>query len=388
MDEPESRESPLKRIEKKLPWGLMGVIATLVVGLPAIYLAVREPTPCATIEILSISNVFDVYRPLPELTVFFRGKDIQKSGQNIRVVTLAITNTGSKNIVQGDYDQDLKFGFTFPNGLIVGAPRLLHADSKYLKDNLLVGPLNDSGVELKKVILEKGQSATFELLVLQDRDTSLVVLPLGKISGQRAIWVRDMREAGKPTGLELVFQGGFSVNLLRFIFMSLLFCILIVVAIWGSFLEGKLDERSNRKRVSEYLAPVLDSAAPELRDAVRRLVTMEHGQMKRIDATIAFLESPDAAKLLVDAAEEVKQFRSERTAVFSVSSRDQAQNLQLIIGPAEPPLVVSGGARPEVNRKYVELLSAVRDHFRNSPPPRKVRLALAKAKTPPMIYLG
>jgi hypothetical protein len=76
-----------KKIEKATIWALLGILFTVTLGVPAIYLAVHEKRPHVSYEIVSDSKILDVHQPVKELEIRYRGEDIYAQKKNLRVLT-------------------------------------------------------------------------------------------------------------------------------------------------------------------------------------------------------------------------------------------------------------------------------------------------------------
>ena len=151
-------------------------------GLYLAYLGLREKAPALTFDVVTESNVVDVHRALPDLEVRFQGEDIYGSGQNLRIITLRIANTGDTNILQSDFDQTLPWGFRSDSGRIIQV-RLVSASSSYLERNVQPTLVDERTAELRKVIIGRGKGIFLELLVLHDQAVDPVITPFGKVAG-------------------------------------------------------------------------------------------------------------------------------------------------------------------------------------------------------------
>jgi hypothetical protein len=248
-----------EKLEKVLPWSIVGVVASIVLGLPALYFALHIRAPQVTFTIESIAHVFDLHRPLPELIVLFKGDNIQDQGKNLQIVTVTLRNNGEQNVLQGDYDQLQPFGLHFPNARIIGSPRVIHADSDYLTKNLMPRTTAENTVELNKVILERDRSATIEIVILHEQASVPILEPFGKVAGQDHIILVDRRSAGEPSFWRTVFVGGLLTNIVRF-FCSVIILVVFITLLLGTdkWISGARIRRSSR-RARKYLAPFLDN---------------------------------------------------------------------------------------------------------------------------------
>ena len=118
------------RIEQILPWSFLGVLITLVLGAPPIYLALREKKPSVTYEITSDYNVLDIHKPLKDLAILFRGQDIKENKLNLRIYSIKVINDGEVDIRQSDFDQSKPWGISISGAQIIEQPRLVYFEFK------------------------------------------------------------------------------------------------------------------------------------------------------------------------------------------------------------------------------------------------------------------
>ena len=102
-------EKVRNKIEQFLPWGFLGVFLTVLVGAGSLYLTLRDRAPSIAIEV-SDYNVLDLHRPLKDLSILFRGQDIQDKKLNLRIYSITVRNDGETNIRQSDFDQTKPWG--------------------------------------------------------------------------------------------------------------------------------------------------------------------------------------------------------------------------------------------------------------------------------------
>ena len=95
---------------KQLNFWLTAItIASLGIGVLSVFLtvlALREPEPAVVFETISETNVFDLRRSLEDLSVIFRGQDVQQQNLNLRILTLNIKNSGDVDILTSYFDQE------------------------------------------------------------------------------------------------------------------------------------------------------------------------------------------------------------------------------------------------------------------------------------------
>jgi hypothetical protein len=138
----------LSKIEKILPWSFLGVLLSVVLGGPALYLTIHEKTPDIIFQTIAESNILDVHKPMKDLSISFRGNDIQETKQNLKFYVISVRNAGDKNVVQNDYDQNQVWGLEFDNSKIIETPQVIDSNSDYLTNNLNPKVLNGNIVDI------------------------------------------------------------------------------------------------------------------------------------------------------------------------------------------------------------------------------------------------
>jgi len=162
--------------------GFIGIICTIIFGSIAIYYVFYTPQPEISYTILSDSNVVDLHKPLKDLKILFQDEDIQKNNMNLKIYSLKISNSGKKNILETNYPSDQNWGIKITDGRIIES-RLVESNSDYLKNHLTTKIVDDNTINFKKVIFDKNDYFTLEVLVLHSKDSDINLIPFGKISG-------------------------------------------------------------------------------------------------------------------------------------------------------------------------------------------------------------
>ncbi len=197
-------------------WSIVGVLATLVLGGPALYFTLQERTPSLKYEITSEANVFDLHKSLENLDIIFQGENIRQAKQNLRIITLTLRNDGRTTILQNHFDMTGDWGFNVENAELVDVPRIVDSNSDYLREKLQPIVTTTNTVVFQKVIFERGKYIALELLLLHSADTPPTLRPVGKIAGiDRLVVERRPAEQVVSTFWGSVLQGSFWVHLSR-----------------------------------------------------------------------------------------------------------------------------------------------------------------------------
>lgn len=225
-------------------WGVLGVVGmcvTFVIG----YYFPHERKPSISFEITNEANVLDVHKPLKDLTIRFRGKDIQKEDLNLRIFTIRVENNGGVDILENHYASYDIWGFQIRNGKIIEV-RLVDSNDNNIKRDLNPQLLKEDTVQFKKIIFDRRSFFTLEVLVLHPKNKLPELIPCGKIGGipsTIAVYPRSDRSR-KPFLLELL-HGNILVHTVRF--LGYFFIVALFFMAVG-FLEVTINRsRKNRK---------------------------------------------------------------------------------------------------------------------------------------------
>ena len=237
-------------------WLATITVASLGVGILSVLLtlfSLKDPEPGVTFETISDTNVLDLRRPLQDLSIDFRGKNIEKQNLNLRIITINIVNSGEVNILPSHYDIGDEWGVQFRDAEVIEA-RLVDTNSEYLKSKVVPQRLGIDTVVFPKVIFEQGDFFAIEVLLLHSKDAFPSVSSVGKIAGIDTVTVlaRPLVREEVSFVTEL-FQGSAIVQIVRVIiywFGSLLAIVLIILSLVGIFgLVGRFSARRRKSRI-------------------------------------------------------------------------------------------------------------------------------------------
>jgi hypothetical protein len=251
-------------------WAVAGIIIGAFLSLAGIgvglYSTFHKPVVSVVFEVASETNVLDVRTPLPELQIVFRGNEIQRNNLNLRIFRVSVLNNGDVDITQALYDQESPWGLAVAPGQIISA-RLVDASTQYLRERVTVEPIDDSRIGFSKVILERGQSFTVEVLVLHNKDEQPKVIPVGKIAGINSIRVSNL--ASNAPGASLIsqiFVGSLEIQLVRAAVYLFFFVVLMVgvtfAAIGVTALHDNRRTARRERKLSKLIYDVPDLASP------------------------------------------------------------------------------------------------------------------------------
>jgi hypothetical protein len=255
----------LRLVEKRYPWGIVGVALAILFGLVGVYSFVHDKRPELVYEIESQSNVFDVHAPPPTLSVMFQGEDIEKRNLNLRIVRLRVINRGEADLLQTYFDAAESWGVAVHNGQLVEI-RWVEDNSPYLRRSVVPRLASDSLAVFSKVIVDRGKFFTVDLLILHDKRVSPALVPAGKIAGSENIEIFTRPNDGTSESVwRQLLRGSIWLHLLRVVVYSALGLLLLVIgAIVAALIGSGLEATAKRRRRTEISELMVDSDA-ELR---------------------------------------------------------------------------------------------------------------------------
>jgi hypothetical protein len=290
-------------VRRSLLWTILGVVATVALGAPALYFTLKERTPALTLELTSEANVFDLHKSLDNLDIIFKGENIRLSGENLRILTLTIRNDGPTTILQSLYDETEPWGIAVTQARLVATPRVVGSNSDYLREKIRPTVANTNSIQFQKVIIEPGKYVAIEMLLLHKADQAPILTPFGKIAGINALVVsKRSPEPAATTFVEHVFVGSIWVNLSRFGIYTLL--VILLFAVFIAFAEIKSLPKSRRitnewrdrqARMDKHFAELFDQMTPIEKKLALALINSTWGQQKPLSELKSILLSKDTA---------------------------------------------------------------------------------------------
>jgi hypothetical protein len=269
--------SLLLSLERRYAWGLLAFITGTVTGVGGLYLAVRQKKPELAYQIASESNVLDVHASLPELSVLYRGEDIQQANLNLRILRLRVANTGTADILQAQYDQQDTFGLRVEGARVLEV-RQVDASVPYLSNAVRPQLVDQDIVRFEKPILESGAWFTVEILILHEKTREPRLTAIGKVAG-----VPEPAVAGPEPALERrsiwrdITSPSIGVQLVRLLVYPVAVILLFVAVIGtGSFVGSTLNKRGVRHR-EHQMRSLLQTSSPDEVVAKEILVSL-YGQ--------------------------------------------------------------------------------------------------------------
>jgi hypothetical protein len=291
------------RIDERFSWSFVGVILAILFGLFSLYSVFHENRPRLVFEIESQSDVFDLHRPLRDLSLSFRGQDVQQQNLNVRILTVRLWNKGGVDILQSHYDQQEPWGIRVEPGQVIEV-RVGSNNSQYLASHIEPKITADNTVMFNKVIFERDKFVTLELLVLHHKDSPPRIGSFGKIAGLNEIVVVDSSGQGdKPGFWHQAIYGSPLIHVVRFAgyVVFLIAAILGIVGITSAF--GTLGQRRRRKRISRLLGT---NENEEIGEMVKE--TYAHGGVDALKHFAGILQNPKLLQRILDDEKKTEAF--------------------------------------------------------------------------------
>lgn len=292
---------------KKNKLGVIGIILAIIFFIITIYYIFYTPQPKITYTILSDSNIVDLHKPLEDLKILFQNEDIQKNNINLKIYTLKISNSGTKNILETHYASDENWGINITEGRIIES-RLIESNSDYLKRNLNPKIVNDKTIDFKKVVFDKNDYFTLEVLVLHSRDSDVNLIPFGKISGISKNQTFKKLDTTKGAILQNILSNDW--------FYLFYFCILLFILFsYFSIKIRKITDYATEQK--DYLINSLESYENLTRQSMLMFaIFLKNDKIRKV-----LDEEPDLLKKFQNYIDETKHSISKREKIIKKKSK-------------------------------------------------------------------
>jgi len=206
-------------LKRKIPWSFISVALALVFGALTVYQAFfHQKSPAISVEILSNASVLDVKEEIAGLDIQYNKRDIRKSNEYLRVITVRIENTGNQSILKSFYDSKDPFGIKITKGKLIEEPTVLAANSDYIRNNLSPKVDGNDVILFSDIIIEANQFFVIKLLLLhkQDGDPPTIEKTVGTIAGLKSITILETPgEKPKKSIWAEAFSGSILIQVIR-----------------------------------------------------------------------------------------------------------------------------------------------------------------------------
>lgn len=255
-----------EKIKPLITWQNLIALIGLIIGLISLWPVFVKDKAHITYSIISNISVLDVKQPVSDLSIIFKGEDIQKKSLDLKILTVKITNDGDLDISQSMFDQDVPWGLSISSGKII--EHRLISNSDYLSTRLSPQQIEPDSLSFKKVIFEKGKSFSLELLILHPKNSSPQVSPYGKIMGiDKFSLIAEPIEKENQSIRQKMLNDSFSDHVLRFLIYTLSAFVCILILFLFLFLSIKIDIYRKKRiitKLSAYSQTTLAKADKEM----------------------------------------------------------------------------------------------------------------------------
>ena len=243
----------LSKLERKFAWSFLGFVLAVIFGALSLYIEFwRDVSARLEFNILSNTPVLSVQEQVPQLEVLYNGYDIAKGGQTLSVLLMRVVNSGSANLLTGDYDSKVPIGVDVSGGTLIRAD-VAGASNDYIEQVAGARP-SQGTVTFEPVILEPGEWFLVKLLVLHDLRSQPGITARGKIAGMKGIPVTSSTATSKNANFWYrAFSGSAWTQIVRLLgyvvgFVGLLFLLIAPPA----FIIDKVSLQRRKRLVSRF----------------------------------------------------------------------------------------------------------------------------------------
>jgi hypothetical protein len=242
-----------EKIKHLMTWQNLITFISLTAAIVGLWPVFMKDKAHITYSIISDINVLDIKQPVSDLSIIFKGEDIQKKSLELKILTVKITNDGDLDISQSMFDQDVPWGLSISSGKII--EHRLSSANNYISTRLSPQQSNLNSIEFKKVIFETGQSFTLEMLILHPKDIPPEIHPVGKIIGIGAFQLSTTpSDQSIPAQIDRLIQHPIIKSVLMalatFIFLLSMFFLLALYAL----VKTSYASYKRKKKISRVIA--------------------------------------------------------------------------------------------------------------------------------------
>lgn len=195
------------------------VLAGIVISVILAFLTYKanNTSPLLEYDVVSKTNYINDKKPISNVVIEVNGVDILDKHFNLSTFDIRVENKGTKNIGQGDYqnDNDSLFGLCIRNGILINVPVVNDAFSSQLKRDFnsyyqTKGMGDSTKVSLPHLPLNKDGYYTIRLVLLHHIDSTPYFETRGYIANQDSIKINP--EGLKKKNTETAFGGNMMIQ--------------------------------------------------------------------------------------------------------------------------------------------------------------------------------
>lgn len=245
------------KVDQKFSWSFLGFIIGIIgIGFTIYTIFFFEKIPIIKYEIVSNTNVLDIKENVSRLDILFDSVSVKKTGKDLRVITLKISNEGNENFNADFFDGKFPLGFQIEGAKIVQKPELLNFSNDYIRETIELTEKEHNKVLFSNIIIDQGEFFTIKTLTLSDQGVIPTIKPLGYVSGSgvpKIVKVVNETETSPKSFFRKLFFGNIGYHILRFILyiIALGLTIFIIAFPISEFNEAK-EKKTKKKNVSKF----------------------------------------------------------------------------------------------------------------------------------------
>ena len=216
---------------KKIGSGVLA-FATLFSLVFGIFTWVYEKKPNLAISLVNSFNVLEVKKDLADLVVLYKNEDLEKTGKQIKTLAFDFQNTGNDDILQNMFDQTTDWG------LVINNCELISASVSYTSNDYLMKTLypviSGNRLIINKIILEKNQHFTIEVMLITSKNVINTPSFYGKIAGINCdkIIINENKTNSSQSFFNQLFQGNVLVHFVRLVLYVVIFIIIFFIVVF------------------------------------------------------------------------------------------------------------------------------------------------------------
>lgn len=169
--------------------------------------------------------------------------------------------------------------------------------------------MTPSTVELKKVILERGRFVVLDIPVLHEKNDQPEIYAFGKVAGIESLQVAQAETTNGPNNyFQLIFAGGFVVNVIRFVICVVALALILYLVIKIENLKDNRRRRQRKERdqftesqIEEYLSdlkPLAEKLGEKGNETLRFFFGLLVTEKQMLRDIVAFVLSPQNIRVL------------------------------------------------------------------------------------------
>ncbi|WP_405568245.1 hypothetical protein [Polaribacter sp. Asnod6-C07] len=232
----------------KFVFGIISFIATIL----TIYAFIYDKKSNLEFEILSNINVLDLKEDIGKLDILYDSTSLKTTKSNLKVYTLKLINNGDREILIEYFDKRAPIGIKVKSGKIIEKPELIDSNSKYLEDYFRINLLDEQKVEFNQLIFEPNDFLIIKFLVLHNIEEEPKLMSLGKIAGQKDIFLSEVKDKKEDIGyINNVFEGNIWIQFARGTFFLFFWIVILIIIIYTLNKIKFFQKLKKRKKIVE-----------------------------------------------------------------------------------------------------------------------------------------